>query len=126
MILKNRSARLVTINGPMVEVKRGDKVQFKQGKSYKIKPGANPQATEVPDEVCRNNKFVESLVTEGVLEVVEDIKPLESIVDDNDNNEHDEYGEMSKAELVDIAEAMGIQVKSKMTKPEIIDAIVAL
>jgi hypothetical protein len=52
MLLRNNSARLITINAPMGETGYDT--------FYDVKPGDNP-AVEVPDELCESD-FVQNLL----------------------------------------------------------------
>lgn len=108
MLLKNIAKRLITINGAMSNNVR--KV------AYQIKPGNNP-AVEVPDELCRN-KFVKGLIDEGSLEVVN--QPAAPVEVETTS----EYDDMTKGDLKEYAESLGIDVKSAWSKVEIIAEIV--
>ncbi len=108
MLLKNNVPRLITINAePMKDGKRG--------KAYQIKPGNHP-AVDVPDEVCKGNKFVESLIKDESLLVI--TEPDEVI--EVEETETCEYDDMTKSELKAYVESLGIDVKSTWSKAEII------
>ena len=109
MLLKNEATRLITINGAMSNNVR--KV------SYQIKPGNNP-AVEVPDELCKN-AFVRSLIKDGSLEVVSQPAKVETVVENTS-----EYDDMTKGDLKEYAESLGIDVKSAWSKVDIIAEIV--
>lgn len=106
MILKNNSARLITINGKMVSGMR--KV------AYQVKPGNNPNV-DVPDELCQNT-FVKVLLELGDL-----IKVGESVVESTP--EPTLYDEMSKEDVKAVAVGMEIDVKSSWTKDKLIEEI---
>lgn len=111
MLLKNISKRLITVNGAMVNSKRG--------KVYQVKPGNNA-AVEVPDELCEN-AFVKGLIESG------DLQALQStVVVENEEREPTEYDDMSKADVTEVAKSLEIEVKSSWSKNKIIDEIVAL
>ena len=107
MLLKNEAARLITINGAMENNVRRT--------SYKIKPGNNP-SVDVPDELCKN-KFVESLIEDGDLVVVGQQATVET------TETTSEYSDMTKGDLKEYAESLGIDVKSAWSKVEIIAEI---
>lgn len=65
MLLRNNSARLITINAPMGETG--------YDKFYDVKPGDNP-AVEVPDEYC-DSAFVQNLLKTRDL-TVEYVQPV--------------------------------------------------
>ena len=112
MLLKNNAARLVTING-----------EFKEGKrlkAYQIKPGNNP-SVEVPNALC-DNKFVKALVADGTLLVVSDVDAIAPTVEAE--VETSSYDEMNKADLIALAESVGIEVLSKDTKVDIVEKLV--
>lgn len=106
MLLKNKATRLITINGAMKNSMRGE--------AYQIKPGNNP-AVEVPDELCEGNKFVEALIKDGSLVVMD--KPATVETSDETTSEYDD---MTKSDLKEYAESLGIDVKSAWSKSEII------
>lgn len=58
MLLRNHSARLITVNG----------IEDGVVKSYKVLPGENPPA-DVPDAHCKSD-FVKNLINIGHLSVV--------------------------------------------------------
>lgn len=81
MLLKNNVPRLITINAePMKNGKRG--------KAYQIKPGNHP-AVDVPDEVCKGNKFVESLIKDKSLLVITESAEVEETEPTDDGDERD-------------------------------------
>lgn len=104
MLLKNNKARLITINGKMVNGERNT--------AYQIKPGDNP-SVEVPNELC-DNAFVKSLIADGSLTVMDASTPDES----------SEYDDMSKADLVALCEAQDIEVGARDTKADLIAKLI--
>lgn len=94
MILKNNVARLITINGAMVNNQRT--------KSFQVRPGNNP-AVDVPDELC-NNKFVKGMIDNGSLIKVGESAEVES-----------EYATMSKSDLLSLCESLEIETTSRDT-----------
>lgn len=121
MLLKNNSARLITVNGSLNE--KGERTA-----KYQIKPGKNP-AVEVPDELCKSD-FVKSLINNGSLisqsGSVEALanptkpdlpKPKE--LDDSDGGES-LYTDFDKAQLVAQCEARDIEVKSRDTVTQLV------
>ncbi len=110
MLLKNKSARLITVNGTMVNNMRS--------KVYKISPGDNP-SVEIPDEVCKGNKFIQGLIKDGSLERVS----AEITVEDGAEREPSQYDDMNKADVKTYAETLEIDVKSSWSKDKIIDEI---
>ena len=113
MLLKNQVPRLITINA-------GTLPNGKRGKAYQIKPGDNP-AVEVPDAVCKGNKFIELLIKDGSLKVV-----TKSVEVPDEETEPGPYDDMSKAELKDYAETLGIDVKSSWGRSKLIAQIEAI
>lgn len=109
MLLKNNSARLITVNGSLNE--KGERIA-----KYQIKPGKNP-AVEVPDELCKSD-FVKALVDNGSLiaqsAMVETVQPED--VDSVDSL----YTDFDKAQLVAQCEARGIEVGSRDTKNDLV------
>jgi hypothetical protein len=105
MLLRNTSARLVTIN-------------IVEGESIKILPGDNP-AVEVSDEVIKSTPFVKHLLKAGVLR--EELPRYVAPVEDDDKG--DELESMNKTELTTYAETFGIKVTSKMNIADIIVAV---
>ncbi len=103
MKLQNNSKRAITINGPLVEGQRNV--------AYRIKCGLDNTA-EVPDELC-NNAFVKGLIADGALTQLS--APIGEV--------SDEMSDMSKAELTELAESMGVEVQARWNKTEIIEAI---
>ena len=121
MLLKNNSARLITVNGPLNE--KGER-----SVKYQIKPGKNP-AVEVPNELCKS-AFVKSLIDNGSLvahsamvdevelqgsPVKPDLKPR-SDADDGESL----YADFDKAQLVAQCEARDIEVGSRDTKNDLV------
>ena len=121
MLLKNKSARLITVNGPLNE--KGER-----SVKYQIKPGKNP-AVEVPNELCKS-AFVKSLIDNGSLvahsamvdevelqgsPVKPDLKPR-SDADDGESL----YADFDKAQLVAQCEARDIEVGSRDTKNDLV------
>lgn len=115
MLLKNKSARLITVNGTLND--KGERTE-----KYLIKPGKNP-AVEVPDELC-GSAFVQSLIDNEDLIAVAgspvkpDLKPR-SDVDDADDGES-LYADFDKAQLVAQCEARDIEVGSRDTKNDLV------
>jgi len=120
MLLKNKSARLITINGPLNE--KGERTA-----KYQIKPGKNP-AVEVPNGYCKSD-FVKSLIDSGSLvaqsgsvEALADPtkpdlpKPKSMSVDEDESI----YTDFDKAQLVVQCEERGIEVSSRDTKATLI------
>lgn len=126
MLLKNKSARLITVNGTLND--KGERTE-----KYLIKPGKNP-AVEVPDELCES-AFVQSLIDNEDLIAVAgspvkpelqgspvkpDLKPRSaSDVDDADSGES-LYADFDKAQLVAQCEARDIEVGSRDTKNDLV------
>ncbi len=121
MLLKNNSARLITVNGPLNE--KGER-----SVKYQIKPGKNP-SVEVPDELCKSD-FVKSLIDSGSL--VAQSGSVEALADptkpdlpkpkasgDTDSSES-LYADFDKAQLVAQCEARDIEVKSRDTATQLI------
>ena len=121
MLLKNNSARLITVNGQLNE--KGER-----SVKYQIKPGKNP-AVEVPNELCKS-AFVKSLIDNGSLvahsamvdevelqgsPVKPDLKPR-SDADDGESL----YADFDKAQLVAQCEARDIEVGSRDTKNDLV------
>ncbi len=106
MKLQNNSKRAITINGPLVEGQRNV--------AYHIKCGLDNTA-EVPDELC-DNAFVKGLIADGAL-----TKIGESVA--SDESESDDMNDMTKSELTELAESMGVEVQARWNKTEIIEAI---
>jgi hypothetical protein len=123
MLLKNKSARLITVNGSLND--KGERTE-----KYLIKPGKNP-AVEVPDELCES-AFVQSLIDNEDLIAVAgspvkpelqgspvkpDLKPRgDSDADDGESL----YADFDKAQLVAQCEARDIEVKSRDTATQLI------
>lgn len=121
MLLKNNSARLITVNGQLNE--KGER-----SVKYQIKPGKNP-AVEVPNELCKS-AFVKSLIDNGSLvahsamvddvelqgsPVKPDLKPR-SDADGGDSL----YADFDKAQLVAQCEMRDIEVGSRDTKNDLV------
>lgn len=100
MLLKNKSARLITING--------DEVKFN------ILPGNNP-SVEVPNELCECD-FAKALIGNGDL-VVE--------CEDDAGGKESEYDGFDKKDLVELCESRDIEVKSKDTAKKLIEKLEA-
>ena len=100
MLLKNKSARLITING--------DEVKFD------ILPGNNP-SVEVPNELCEGD-FIKALVGNGDL-----------VVESNEDagGEPSEYEGFDKKDLVELCEGRDIEVKAKDTAKKLIEKLEA-
>ena len=113
MLLKNNSARLITINGQLNE--KGERTV-----KYQIKPGKNP-AVEVPDDLCKSD-FVKSLIDSGSL--VAQSGSVEALADlpDADGASGDEslYADFDKAQLIAQCEARDIEVGSRDTKNDLV------
>ena len=97
MLLKNNSARLITINGKLNE--RGERTE-----KYQVLPGKNP-AVEVPDELCKS-EFVKALIAAGAL--IQQGEPV-------DTSDESIYADFDKAQLVAQCEARDIKVTSRDT-----------
>tara|TARA_R110002033_G_scaffold64766_4_gene115699 strand:+ start:22330 stop:22635 length:306 start_codon:yes stop_codon:yes gene_type:complete len=91
MLLKNTSARLIT-------------VRTLSGESYKILPGNNPD-TEVPRDACQSD-FVKALIANGDLIVTSDDEPEEVV---------SEFDGMSKDDLIALCEVKEIETNSRDT-----------
>lgn len=118
MILKNETARLITIN-------------VDKETKYDLKPGNNP-AVDVPDSVC-NGDFVKALLADRSLLKVGDSpvtiqgdpskpdlpKRLQSVEDES------VYAELDKAQLVALCEDRDIEVKSRDTAVQLIEKLEA-
>lgn len=98
MFLKNVQARLITING---KFENGQRVE-----SYKILPGKNPVAVEVPDELCET-AFVKALLDDGAL--VQVAGPSIEDGGDDDTGVAD-YSGLEKSDLINLCENRGIEV----------------
>ncbi len=117
MLLKNNSARLITVNGPLNE--RGER-----SVKYQIKPGKNP-AVEVPDELCKS-AFVKSLIASDSL--VAHSAMLDDVKTQGDPTKPDLpgggseslYEDFDKAQLIAQCEARDIEVKSRDTATQLI------
>lgn len=118
MLLKNNSARLITVNGSLNE--KGERTV-----KYQIKPGKNP-AVEVPNELCKS-AFVKALIASDALTVLSggvetqgdptkpDLKPRGD-ADGSDSL----YADFDKAQLVAQCESRDIEVKSRDTATQLI------
>ena len=118
MILKNETARLITIN-------------VDKETKYDIKPGNNPDV-DVPDSVC-NGDFVKALLSNRSLLKVGDSlvtiqadpskpdlpKRLQSVEDES------VFAELDKAQLVALCEDRDIEVKSRDTAAQLIEKLEA-
>lgn len=93
MLLKNKSARLITING-------GEE-------SFDILPGNNP-SVEVPNELC-DGDFAKALIECGDL-----------VVESDEDASSSEYDGFEKKDLVELCEEKGIEVKVKDTAKKLI------
>ena len=112
MLLKNNSARLITINGKLNE--RGERTE-----KYQVLPGKNP-AVEVPDELCKS-EFVKALIAAGALiqyapALIQqgEHEPV-ATVDTSDTSDESIYADFDKAQLVAQCEARDIKVTSRDT-----------
>lgn len=103
MLLKNNSARLITINGKLNE--RGERTE-----KYQVLPGKNP-AVEVPDELCKS-EFVKALIAAGALSP--QVEPVAD-VDTSTTSDESIYADFDKAQLVAQCEARDIKVTSRDT-----------
>lgn len=113
MLLKNNSARLITVNGQLNE--KGER-----SVKYQIKPGKNP-AVEVPDELCKS-AFVKSLIDNGSL--IAQSGSVEALADptkpDLPTESESLYADFDKAQLVAQCEARDIEVGSRDTKNDLV------
>jgi hypothetical protein len=107
-LLKNNAAKLITLNAPHVTTE----LETKYPEKYKLLP-AGP-AVEVPQSIA-DTAYVKALVKTGDVSIEQGSAsaPVESV-------EPSEYDDMTKAELVDMAEAMEIEVSSRDTKADLI------
>ncbi|MGB5803637.1 MAG: hypothetical protein WBH21_06440 [Vibrio anguillarum] len=105
MLLKNNSARLITINGKLNE--RGERTE-----KYQVLPGKNP-AVEVPDELCKS-EFVKALIAAGAL-IPQGFTIEHEPVADVDTSDESIYADFDKAQLVAQCEARDIKVTSRDT-----------
>ena len=108
MLLKNNSARLITINGKLNE--RGERTE-----KYQVLPGKNP-AVEVPDELCKS-EFVKALIAAGALIPQVEHAPVADVdtVATVDTSDESIYADFDKAQLVAQCEARDIKVTSRDT-----------
>lgn len=104
MLLKNNSARLITINGKLNE--RGERTE-----KYQVLPGKNP-AVEVPDELCKS-EFVKALIAAGAL--IQYAPALIQQGEPVDTSDESIYADFDKAQLVAQCEARDIKVTSRDT-----------
>lgn len=102
MLLKNNSARLITINGKLNE--RGERTE-----KYQVLPGKNP-AVEVPDELCKS-EFVKALIAAGALIPQVSVADVATV----DTSDESIYADFDKAQLVAQCEARDIKVTSRDT-----------
>jgi hypothetical protein len=86
MLLKNASARLITI-------------RTLSGESYKVLPGNNPD-TEIPRDACQSD-FVKALIANDDLIVTSD--------------DESEFDGMSKDDLIALCEVKEIETNSRDT-----------
>ena len=110
MLLKNNSARLITINGKLNE--RGERTE-----KYQVLPGKNP-AVEVPDELCKS-EFVKALIAAGALiqyapALIQQGEPVDTSTT-VDTSDESIYADFDKAQLVAQCEARDIKVTSRDT-----------
>lgn len=99
MILKNVSARLITIN-------------VSQNEKYKVLPGDNP-TTEVPDSVAEI-PFVKALIENGSLVATNSNKSdTESDSDTDDISLSTDDDEDEKEQLTDELESFGVKVDKR-------------
>ena len=89
MLLRNHSARLITVNG----------IENDAVKSYKVLPGDNP-AADVPDQHCKSD-FVKNLIKIGDLSVVHPEQ------EDEPEDETDSLREQAKALGIDVDNRWG-------------------
>lgn len=114
MLLKNNSARLITVNGSLNE--RGER-----SVKYQIKPGKNP-AVEVPNELCKS-AFVKALIASGSLTVLSGDVELQGDPTKPDlpgGGGDSLYADFDKAQLIAQCEARDIEVKSRDTATQLI------
>ena len=113
MFLKNASARLITINSANTLVKdiEGKVTDVIAGKSYDLMPAG--KAVEVPDSLCNENKFVKALLSTGDI-----VKTVEE--DDSDSEVEIEITKMTKGQLIDFADANGIETDASAKKADIL------
>ena len=115
MLLKNNSARLITINKSF-DVK------------YDILPGKNP-AVEVPNDLCKSD-FVKSLINSGSLVAqsgdvetqgnpIKPDLPKPKALDDASGSES-LYADFDKAQLIAQCEARDIEIGSRDTKNDLV------
>ena len=124
MLLKNNSARLITINGQLNE--KGER-----SVKYQIKPGKNP-SVEVPNDLCKS-AFVKSLIDNGSLvahsamvdevelqgsPVKPDLKPRSDA--DDASGAESLYADFDKAQLIAQCEARDIEIGSRDTKNDLV------
>lgn len=115
MFLKNNSRRLITVNIPKFKVDpKSGKSIFHKYEGIQIKPGNNP-AVEFEDDFVNDSKFIKSLIKSGDLSMVLD--------EDEDGENEDDLSKKTKAELIEIAVMMGLEVDNSLKKAEIIDLI---
>lgn len=110
MLLKNKSARLITVNGPLND--KGERTA-----KYQIKPGKNP-SVEVPDDLCKSD-FVKSLLANESLIAVAGV-PIETIEPSDTDGGESLYADFDKAQLVAQCEARDIEVKSRDTATQLV------
>lgn len=106
-LLKNNAAKLITLNAPHVTTE----LETKYPEKYKLLP-AGP-AVEVPQTIA-DTAYVKALIKTG------DVSIEQGSVSAPVESEPSEYDDMTKTELVDMAETMEIEVSSRDTKAELI------
>lgn len=104
MLLKNKSARLITINGDEVKLD--------------ILPGNNP-SIEVPNELCEGD-FIRALIGNGDLVVECEDDAGEEVLTGSA-----EYDGFDKKDLVELCEGRDIEVKAKDTVKKLIEKLEA-
>lgn len=113
-LLKNNAKRLITLNGPHTNQKdaNGRVIGVKPGDKYDLLPAG--AAVDVPQSVA-DIAYAKALIKTGDIVVVESSSDSDST--------SSAYDSMTKNELVEIAESMGIEIESRDTKAQIIDKI---
>lgn len=112
MLLKNKSARLITINGQLNE--KGERTA-----KYQIKPGKNP-SVEVPDELCKSDFVKALLADEALIAVAADPTKPDLPKPKTLGESESLYADFDKAQLVVQCEERGIEVSSRDTKTTLI------
>lgn len=108
-LLKNKAKKLITLNAPHETTN----TETRMGKKYKLMPAG--EAVDVPQSIA-DLPYTKALIKTGDIEVVSGGASSEP----EPTNDPSEYDDMSKAELMDMAEAMEIEVSSRDNKAEII------